>query len=68
MTVAADRFLHNTTSSGAAGLWEPYKLGRVLHFWVHGGFFNCYLFTFEELWSSGCLRSYRLNKFTLIGC
>ncbi len=27
VTVAADVFLQDTTSHGAAGLWEPYKLG-----------------------------------------
>lgn len=27
VTVAADAFLQDTTSHGAAGLWEPYKLG-----------------------------------------
>jgi glycine/D-amino acid oxidase-like deaminating enzyme len=27
VTLAAERFLQDTTSNGAAGLWEPYKLG-----------------------------------------
>jgi hypothetical protein len=27
VTLAAEQFLQNTTSAGAAGLWEPYKLG-----------------------------------------
>ena len=27
VTVIADTFLADTTSNGAAGLWEPYKLG-----------------------------------------
>jgi hypothetical protein len=36
VTVAAERFLQDTTSHGAAGLWEPYKLGARLGFmsWV----------------------------------
>ena len=29
VTVVADTFLADTTSSGAAGLWEPYKLGST---------------------------------------
>lgn len=29
VTVLADKFLSDTTSDGAAGLWEPYKLGST---------------------------------------
>lgn len=29
VTVLADSFLADTTSNGAAGLWEPYKLGST---------------------------------------
>lgn len=33
VTLAAERFLQNTTSNGAAGLWEPYKLGATTTFY-----------------------------------
>ncbi|KAK9806033.1 hypothetical protein WJX73_007439 [Symbiochloris irregularis] len=29
VTILADKFLSDTTSDGAAGLWEPYKLGST---------------------------------------